>query len=84
MYPTFLAAISDVAHPSWRGSAIGAYRLWRDSGYAVAALLAGFLADAVGVPWAIGAVGTLTVCSGLTTAFGLAETLQAPSNSSRC
>ena len=84
VYPTFLAAISDVAHPSWRSSAIGVYRLWRDSGYAVGALLAGFLADAVGVSWAIGAVGMLTVCSGLMTAFGLAETLQAPSNSSRC
>ena len=78
VYPTFLAAISDVAHPSWRSSAIGVYRLWRDSGYAVGALLAGFLADAVGVSWAIGAVGMLTVCSGLMTAFGLAETFQGP------
>ena len=46
VYPTLLAAIGDVAHPSWRGSAVGAYRLWRDSGYAVGALLAGALADA--------------------------------------
>src|SRR6185369_17378141 len=34
VYPTLLAAVGDVAHPSWRGSAVGAYRLWRDSGYA--------------------------------------------------
>jgi hypothetical protein len=32
VYPTLLAAIGDVAHPSWRGSAVGVYRLWRDLG----------------------------------------------------
>jgi MFS family permease len=37
VYPTLLAAISDVAHPNWRSSAIGVYRLWRDSGYAIGA-----------------------------------------------
>lgn len=41
VYPTLLAAIGDVAHPSWRASAVGVYRLWRDGGYAVGALLAG-------------------------------------------
>jgi MFS family permease len=43
VYPTLLAAIGDVAHPSWSGSAIGIERLWRDSGYAVGALMAGCL-----------------------------------------
>lgn len=76
VYPTLLAAIGDVAHPSWRSSAIGVYRLWRDSGYAAGALLAGFLADVVGVPWAIGAIGVLTMLSGLIAAFLLKETLQ--------
>ena len=38
VYPTLLAAIGDVAHPRWRGSAVGVYRLWRDSGYALGAL----------------------------------------------
>ncbi|WP_149401675.1 MFS transporter [Dictyobacter arantiisoli] len=53
VYPTLLATIADVAHPDWRASAVGVYRLWRDSGYAVGALLAGALADLFGVSWAI-------------------------------
>ena len=48
VYPTLLAAIGDVAHPSWRASSVGVYRLWRDLGYAVGALLAGVTADAFG------------------------------------
>ena len=47
VYPTLLAAIGDVAHPSWRARSVGIYRLWRDGGFAVGALLAGVLADAV-------------------------------------
>ncbi|MCB9604884.1 MAG: MFS transporter, partial [Sandaracinus sp.] len=47
VYPTLLAAIGDVAHPTWRASAVGTYRLWRDLGYAFGALLAGFVADAL-------------------------------------
>ena len=50
VYPTLLAAIGDVAHPSWRASSVGVYRLWRDLGYAVGALLAGITADALGLP----------------------------------
>jgi MFS family permease len=64
VYPTLLAAISDVAHPDWRASAVGVYRLWRDGGYAVGALLAGVLADLLGVPWAIGVIAALTFASG--------------------
>lgn len=76
VYPTLLAAIGDVAHPSWRGTAVGVYRLWRDSGYAVGALLAGVLADAFGMSVAIGAVGALTFASGLLAAVRMPETLQ--------
>jgi MFS family permease len=50
VYPTLLAAVSDVAQPDWRASALGVYRLWRDGGYAVGALLAGVLADLRGIP----------------------------------
>jgi MFS family permease len=50
VYPTLLAAIGDVAHPSWRASAVGVYRLWRDLGYAIGAVLAGLTADALGLP----------------------------------
>jgi MFS family permease len=77
VYPTLLAAIGDVAHPSWRGSAVGVYRLWRDLGYAVGALLAGALADGFGMPVAIAAIGAITVASGLLVATRMPETLPA-------
>ena len=75
VYPTLLAAISDVAHPEWRASAVGVYRLWRDSGYAIGALLAGVLADLFGVPWAIVVIGVLTILSGVVVKIVMAETL---------
>jgi MFS family permease len=75
VYPTLLAAIGDLAHPSWRASAIGVYRLWRDAGYAVGALLAGIVADLLGVGWAIGIVAALTFSSGLLVAAVMQETL---------
>ncbi len=76
VYPTLLAAIGDVAHPSWRASAVGVYRLWRDAGYAFGALLSGIIADLLGVVWAIAAVGTLTFASGLVVALRMNETLR--------
>jgi predicted MFS family arabinose efflux permease len=66
--PTPLATISDVAHPDWRASAVGVCRLWRDGGYAVGALAAGLIADALGIPTAIAAIGALTLISGLVVA----------------
>ena len=80
VYPTLLAAIGDVAHPSWRGSAIGVYRLWRDMGYAIGALLAGILADLFGMGSAIAAVAGLTAASGAMVALRMPETL--PPNAS--
>ncbi|MDE1943481.1 MAG: MFS transporter, partial [Betaproteobacteria bacterium] len=74
VYPTLLAAIGDVAHPSWRASAVGVYRLWRDLGYAVGALLAGFTADRFGPATAVWAVAALTFLSGLLAVFRMAET----------
>lgn len=52
-YPTLLAAIGDIAHPIWRARAVGVYRLWRDLGSAVGAVLSGVLADAVDISFAI-------------------------------
>jgi MFS family permease len=75
VYPTLLAAVSDVAHPSWRASAVGVYRLWRDGGYALGALLAGVLADLLGVSWAIAAIALLTFASGLVALARMYETL---------
>ncbi len=77
VYPTLLAAVSDVAHPEWRASAVGVYRLWRDGGYAVGALAAGLLADAFNIPVAIAAIGGLTFLSGLVVAAVMRETLLA-------
>jgi len=77
VYPTLLAAVGDVAHPTWRASAVGVYRLWRDGGYAIGALLAGSLADLFGMRWAIAAVGTLTLLSGLIVATVMYETRRA-------
>lgn len=77
VYPTLLATIGDVAHPEWRASAVGVYRLWRDGGYAIGALLAGIVADLLGLRWAIGAVGVLTLSSGVVVAAVMTETLAA-------
>jgi MFS family permease len=76
VYPTLLAAVGDMAHPRWRASAVGVYRFWRDSGYAVGALLAGALADLFGMAWSIGAVALLTFASGLLVVVRMPETLR--------
>jgi MFS family permease len=78
VYPTLLAAIGDVAHPSWRGSSVGVYRLWRDLGYAFGAVLAGLAADAFGLSAAMGLVAGLTFLSGVVVAVRMAETLRRP------
>lgn len=75
VYPTLLAAIGDVAHPTWRASAVGVYRLWRDLGYAVGALLAGITADLFGLAAAVWLVAGLTFLSGVITAGRMTETL---------
>lgn len=76
VYPTLLAVISDVAHPEWRASSVGVYRLWRDSGFAVGALAAGILADTFGMSWAIAAIGMVTIFSGVIVATVMSETLK--------
>jgi MFS family permease len=75
VYPTLLAAVSDVAPPHWRASAVGVYRLWRDLGFAIGGLMAGLLADLFNMPVAIAAVGVLTFLSGLVVAGVMYETL---------
>jgi len=78
VYPTLLAAIGDVAHPSWRASSVGVYRLWRDLGYAVGAVIAGVTADALGLAAALWFVAGLTFASGLVVAGRMRETLRLP------
>ena len=74
VYPTLLATIGDVAHPAWRAQSVGVYRLWRDAGYAVGAVLSGLIADRLGLPAAIAAVGALTALSGAVVALRMRET----------
>jgi len=69
VYPTLLAAIGDVANPGWRARSVGIYRLWRDGGFAVGALLSGIIADAYGIPAAVGTVAALTALSGIIVAL---------------
>jgi len=76
VYPTLLAAIGDVASPSWRASAVGVYRLWRDLGYAIGALLAGVTADAFGLQAAMSLIALLTFASGVVAAVRMTETMQ--------
>jgi MFS family permease len=74
VYPTLLSVIGDVAHPRWRGSAVGVYRFWRDSGYAIGAIAAGLLADRWGIGPAIALTGLLTAATGILAAVRLPET----------
>jgi MFS family permease len=74
VYPTLLAVVGDVAHPAWRARAIGVYRLWRDAGFAVGAVVAGVVADAVGLTAAVWVVAALTAASGVVVVVRMYET----------
>ena len=69
VYPTFLAAVSDYTHPDQRSESIGVFRLWRDLGYAVGAILTGLIADQFGLEAPMLAIGLLTICSSLVIQF---------------
>jgi MFS family permease len=74
VYPTLLAAIGDVAHPQWRAESVGTYRLWRDLGYVIGALIAGVSADLLGLEGGLWVVAALTAVSGLVAAARMTET----------
>jgi MFS family permease len=78
VYPTLLAAIGDVAHPLWRARAVGIYRFWRDSGYAVGAVVGGIVADLWGLRAAIWAAAAITAASGVVVAVRMYETHPRP------
>lgn len=69
VYPTFLVAIASATNPSQRAESIGTFRLWRDLGYAIGALLSGVIADSFGIPYAIVSIGGLTIVSALIIQF---------------
>jgi MFS family permease len=74
VYPTLLAAISDVAHPKWRATSLGVYRFWRDLGFVFGALGVGFLADLFGANLAIQAVAWIAMASGIFVIVVMRET----------
>ena len=75
VYPTLLASVGDLTEPNWRASAVGVYRLWRDLGYALGAILSGFIADCLGIGDAVIVVGLLTFLSGTVVIFKMKEKL---------
>ena len=78
VYPTLLAAIGDVAHPTWRARSVGVYRMWRDAGFAVGALVGGVAADLYGLRAAVLVVAGLTAVSGTVVAVRTYETHSKP------
>jgi MFS family permease len=80
VYPTLLATIGDVAHPAWRGRAVGIYRVWRDLGYAVGALMGGVVADLWDLRTAVWVAAGISVASALIVAFRMYETLHRPTH----
>jgi len=74
VYPALLAVVGDVAHPSWRGRAIGIYRVWRDLGYAFGAIFGGLIAAALGLTWAVWGASALSLISAVAVLIRLRET----------
>jgi MFS family permease len=75
VYPTLIAAVGDVAHPAWRATAVGVYRLWRDTGYVAGALLGGVVADLFDLRTAVLVIAGLSVVTGLVVAVRMEETV---------
>jgi MFS family permease len=73
-YPNLITAVGDTAHPSWRGGALGVYRLWRDGGYAIGPLVLGAIAAAAGIAAALWAAAAIMAASGLILLLLLQET----------
>lgn len=69
VYPTFLATVAENTHPKDRANSVGVFRLWRDLGYAIGAILTGLIADTFGLEASILSIAFLTVASALVIAF---------------
>ena len=74
VYPTLLAAISDIAHPNWRATSLGVYRFWRDMGFVIGAIGIGFIADLFNTFVAIHVVAWIGLASGIVIIFLMKET----------
>ena len=75
VYPTLLAAISDVAHPKWRATSLGVYRFWRDLGFVFGAIGVGFVSDLFGASIAIHSVAWIALASGIFVNIIMRETV---------
>lgn len=69
VYPTFLSAIADATQPGQRAESIGIFRLWRDLGYAIGAIVSGIIADAFGIEYSVISIGIITILSSLIIKF---------------
>ena len=65
VYPTFLSAIAGATSPGQRAESIGVFRLWRDLGYAIGAIISGITADVFGIKYAVLLIGIITIISSL-------------------
>jgi MFS family permease len=74
VYPTLLAAISDIAHPRWRATSLGVYRFWRDLGFVLGAVGIGFIADISTISIAIQFVAWIALTSGIFVLMVMRET----------
>ena len=73
VYPTFLAGIADYANPIQRAKSIGVFRLWRDLGYAIGAIITGIVADSFGIITAVNLIAILTVISAFIILFRMTK-----------
>ncbi len=73
VYPTFLSSIAATTTPTQRAESIGVFRLWRDLGYAIGAILSGVIADLWGIEYAIITIGIITIISSLVIRFRMTE-----------
>ncbi len=69
VYPTFLSAIAEATRPGQRAESIGVFRLWRDLGYAMGAILSGIIADLFGVEYSVLTIGIITILSAMVIQF---------------
>ena len=77
VYPTLLAAISDITHPKWRATSLGVYRFWRDLGFVFGAIGIGLIADLSSSSIAIQLVAWIAIASGVFVLLVMKETRRA-------
>ena len=77
LYPSLLSAVGDIAHPRWRGTSLGVFRMWRDSGYAFGAIFIGVVSDDLGFNYGFHLTAAAMFLSGGVVALVMYETAPA-------